>query len=269
MKGPVTLLGYEDHWPTRMGAWFAGQRVVFRGKDLHVDLRDMAWFELYLYAITGRTFTPQQLRMLNALWSFTSYPDSRLWNNRIAALAGTARSTITLALGAATTVSEASIYGHQPNLRAMRFLMHVKAAVDAGTDLVECIRSELRDKRALGGFGRPLYRSDERIPHVIRLAGELGLDNGEYYGFAFEIERVLVEGRWRMKMNIAGLGAALLADMGFTLTEFHLYSVPSFLAGMPPCYIEAREREEGSFLPLRCSRIQYEGVNRRKWTSRN
>ena len=56
-----------------------------------------------------------------AIWTHTSYPDARLWNNRVAALAGTARSTGTLGIAAALAVSEAKIYGGAHNLRAANF----------------------------------------------------------------------------------------------------------------------------------------------------
>ena len=52
----------------------------------------------------------------------SSYPDPRLWNNRVAAFAGTARSTGHLAVAGAMAVTEASIYGGQPILKVADFL---------------------------------------------------------------------------------------------------------------------------------------------------
>ena len=63
MRGPEKLLENENHWETRMGGWFPGERVVYRGQDLHVDLDDMGWMELYLYGITGRRFSDAQLKV--------------------------------------------------------------------------------------------------------------------------------------------------------------------------------------------------------------
>src|SRR5882724_1198831 len=123
MKGPQLLFDHQDRLATRMGGWFPGQRVVFRGKDLHVDLKDIDWLDLYVYGITGRRFTKEQIRVLHAIWTFTSYPDPRLWNNRVAAAAGSARSTGHLAISGAIAVSEASIYGGKPVIRAIDFLL--------------------------------------------------------------------------------------------------------------------------------------------------
>ncbi|MFD2272097.1 hypothetical protein ACFS07_15430 [Undibacterium arcticum] len=106
---------------SRMGAFFPGSHVIFRGHDLHAELKDMDWVELYVFGITGRRFSAEQLRLMHAIWTYTSYPDVRLWNNRVAALAGSARSTGALGVAAALAVSEASIYGGGISLRAIDF----------------------------------------------------------------------------------------------------------------------------------------------------
>jgi hypothetical protein len=37
---------------------------------------------------------------------------------------------------------------------------------------------------------------------------------------------------------------------------------------MPPCYVEARERPEGSLFPLRCDDVHYTGATKRDWPPR-
>ena len=49
-----TLQAAVGHIKSRMGRFFPGQRVVFRGADLHRDLKGIDWVELYLFGITGR-----------------------------------------------------------------------------------------------------------------------------------------------------------------------------------------------------------------------
>jgi len=264
-----SLVHSENKWTTSMGAWFAGERVVFRGKDLHHDLRDMSWMELYLYGITGREFTENQLKVLNAMWTFTSYPDPRIWNNRVAALAGTARSTAPLAMASAMAVSEARIYGHGPNVRSLDFYLRAKNEIDKGADLLQIIKTELRERRTIYGFGRPVARSDERVPHFLKLLEELHMDKGMYVSLALQVEQILLNGRWRMRLNIGGLDAAIAAEFGFTVEEYHLFMIPSFLAGMTPCFLDAKEKDEGTFFPFRCECLHYEGVPRRKWNTEN
>ena len=87
MNGPELLQAHAGVLRTRVGACFPGSRAVFRGHDLHADLKDMDWVALYIFGITGRRFSSNEIRLLHAIWIGTSYPDAHLWNNRVAALA--------------------------------------------------------------------------------------------------------------------------------------------------------------------------------------
>jgi hypothetical protein len=265
MKEPQLLEEQVGRLATRMGACFPGERAVFRGLDLHASLKDLDWLELYLFGITGRRFTPQQMRVLQAIWSYTSYPDARLWNNRVAALAGTARSTGSLGIAAALAVSEAQIYGRGIDLRTIEFLRRAKTQVDAAADLTEVVRAELEQQRGISGYGRPITSGDERIAPMMALVREQGLDGGGHLKLAFEVEKILLAGRWRLHMNYAALAAALAADFGLSPREYYFFVIPAFLAGMPPCYLEAAEKPAGLLFPLPCRVMLYEGVTRRQW----
>jgi hypothetical protein len=249
---------------SRVGAFFPGTHVMFRGQDLHAHLGDMEWLDLFVFGITGRRHTAQQLRMLNAMWSYTSFPDVRLWNNRVAGLAGSARSTPALGMSAALAVSESVIYGATPCVRAIDFLRQAQRRVRQGEALDRIVDAELKARR-IYGYGRPIILVDERLPWLVKLAEELGLDQGEHFRLAFEVEQLLVARDSRLKMNYASLVAALAADMGFSPREFHHYQIPMLLAGMHPCYIEAEQQPEGSLFPMRCEDIAYEGRARRPW----
>ena len=263
--GPALLEQHVGRLRSSMGAFFPGERVVFRGKDLFTDLKNLDWMELYLFGITGKLYTPQQMRVLHAIWTHTSYPDARLWNNRVAALAGTTRSTGSLGVVAALAVSDAQIYGRGVDLRASEFLVRAKQAVDAGADLETLVRTELKEKRGIGGYGRPIVSADERLTPVMAIVREQGLGNGVHLKLAFEIEKILLAGRWRLKMNYAALAAAICADMGMSPREYSLGAIPVFLAGMPPGYIEAAAKPTGAVFPLPCRGLAYHGVARRRW----
>ena len=152
MNGPQMLEEHVGELITSMGAFFPGERVVFRGKDLFTSLKDLDWLELYVFSITGRRYTPQQMRVLHVLWTHNSFPDARLWNNRVAALAGTARSTGPLGISAALAVSEAKIYGGASQLRCSEFLTRAKKMVDEGADLEALVRAEIKEKRGIVGL---------------------------------------------------------------------------------------------------------------------
>jgi len=268
MPGPQRLQANVGGFQTRMGQAFVGQRAVFRGHDLHADLAGLDWVDLYVFGITGRRLTSEQVRLLHAVWVCTSYPDARIWNNRVAALAGSARSTGNLGVAAAIAVSEASIYGRGIDIRAIDFLQRARAGMDNGESLESCVRIELDAHRGIAGYGRPIANGDERIAPMMALLRSLNMNEGRHVRLAFDVERLLLEGRWRWRMNYAALAAAIAADIGFSPREYYLFNAPAFLAGMQPCYVEASERPEGALFPMPCVQVRYEGEPKRRWPGR-
>lgn len=265
LRGPAVLQAHAGILKSRMGACFPGIRAVFRGYDLHADLKDMDWVELHLFSITGRRFPAAQRQLLEAMWTYTSYPDVRIWPNRVAGLAGSSRSTGTLALAAAMAVSEAAIYGRGIEIRATDFLIRTQQALDAGGRLEDCILAEMAVHRSIAGYGRPVVNGDERIPHLLALARELGLDQGPHLRLAFAIDDYLRASRWQKTINYGAVVTGLAADIGLSAREFYLFMFPTFLAGMTPCYLEAGEQPEGALYAMPCSHIDYTGPAPRQW----
>ncbi len=262
MKGPQLLEQFVGLTRSKMGAAFIGSHAIFRGHDLHAELRDLDWIELYLFGISGRRFSPEQVKLLHAIFVYTSYPDVRIWNNRVAALAGASRSTPALGLCAALAVSEAGIYGGQPGVRAIDFFLRAGRHVAAGGALDALVQAEGK----VFGYGRPTPElGDERLPWLLARARELGLGSGPHMALALEVEQLLLKKNPKLRMNYAAMTAALCADMGFTVEQFHLFRVPLFLAGMPPGYLEARERPEGALYPIPVRALLYQGKGRRSW----
>ncbi|MES2207349.1 MAG: citryl-CoA lyase [Pseudomonadota bacterium] len=264
-KGPKFLQEHIGVVKSRMGACFGGNHTIFRGHNLHTELKNMSWMELYMFGITGRRFSLEQLRLLEAMWTYTSYPDARIWNNRIAGLAGSSRSTGSLGIASALAVSEGSIYGCSICFRAITFFIHASDQLKKEKTLEESVCSELQLHRNIAGYGRPLLNKDERNVHILALAKDLGLDQGSYLNLALEIDNFLLTSRRRMRINYAGLISALCADMGLLPQELYLFTFPIFLAGMLPCFIEASSKPEGVLFPTSCADIAYEGHSHRSW----
>ena len=117
---------WEKQWTTDMGFYVPSERAVLRGRDLFSELNALSWMALLIYGVTGRMPDSKQVALLNAIWTLvTSYPDPRLWNNRIGTLAGVSRSTAALGISAGIAVSEAVVYGQQPILGAARLFNEV------------------------------------------------------------------------------------------------------------------------------------------------
>lgn len=267
MKKESLLINFEDNWVTDRGAWFAGERVVLRGKDLLNGLFDQSWMSIWLFSITGKLLSQEQVEFWGRMWVIcASFPEPRLWNNRVAALAGTAKSTAALAIGAATVVSEAKTYGRQADVGAYAFISKVKLEVDSGKTVDEILGREIKEKHKVPfGFGRPIVKIDERIPAVQRLVSELGVYKGEHYRLAYEIEGWLIKNKYRFRLNVAGISAALAADHGFSAMEYGMIATLAFSAGMIACYGDAVQKTAGAFFPIRCERVDYEGISSRKW----
>lgn len=259
-----TKLKHEDTIVTRMGKGFLGERVVYRGKDLHHQLKNKQWLELFAFGITGREFSENELKLLNFIWVSTSYPDKAIWPNHITALAASSRSTASLALSIGMTVCEASIYGGKPFKVGIDYFLRASNAIKQGIQIENFIENELLNHHVVFGYGRPLASSDERIPHMINFAQQLNLVSGEHLSIALNTAKYMRKTKG-LNMNVAAIYCALCADLGFTADEFHQFMTPCFFAGMPPCFIEAKENPEGSFLPIRCDRISYSGVGKRSW----
>jgi citrate synthase len=266
VKAKIDLVNSEENWQTELGGSIPGERVVVRGKDLFTELEDFSWLKLLLFMITGREFGDNAVELLDKIWALTiSYPDPRVWNNRVGALAGTVRSTGNLGVGAGTAVSEAKIYGGQANIAAIDFIKECSSRIDAGEKLEDIVKQELKINRAIYGYGRPIASGDERIKPIRKLMVKNGFADGKHVQLANQIEQFFMSGRWRLQMNITGLAAAVGADMGFTNKEYYLYAVNGFNAGITACYADALSKDEGTLFPLRCTRIAYEGITDRKW----
>jgi hypothetical protein len=102
---------------------------------------------------------------------------------------------------------------------------------------------------------------------MMALARRLGYADGPCVRLAFQVEAELLRAR-SLHMNIAALAGALAADQGLSPQQYYRYRILSFSAGIIPCFIDSIEKPEGSFFPLRCSRIAYEGKPRRSWDPR-
>jgi citrate synthase len=257
---------FEDNWHPLVGGWVPNEKVILRGKDVFTELNNKPWMEYLLFAATGKE-SSKIARLLEAMWVIcTSFPDPRIWNNRVAALAGTARSTGALAAGAAVAVTEATVYGLKPIKGATDFFYRADAMLSEGQNLEQIVQAELKQFRSVYGYGRPITDADERVKPMMEFARSIDCGNGKFVKLAFEIGEYLSNSRLKHQINIAAVCAALLADEGLSPMDFYHMATLAFTAGAMPCYIDASNQQEGGFFPLRTSRLRYTGVEQvRHW----
>jgi hypothetical protein len=268
MTGRDLLARHAGVLHTRVGACWPGTRAVFRGQDLHRDLAGASSMDLFLFGITGRRFAQNELRLLDGMWALTGYPDTRLWNNRVAALAANARSLPSLAMAAGIAASDARVFGGGPAFFAIDFFLRAGPRRRAGEDVEAIVAAELAEHRRILGYGRPMSSTDERLPPLVALAEREGLAQGLHYRLALEVEQALLRRKPFLKLNYAGATAALAADLGLTARQYQLYNVFKTMLGMPPCIVEASEKPEGTLMAMPCSNVIYEGEAPRIWLKR-
>lgn len=260
---------YEDNWQTSMGGLCSDGKVLLRGKNIFTDLNDCRWMEFLLYGVTGRK-DPKLARLIEAIWVIcTSYPDPRIWNNRIAALAGTTRSTGVLATAGALAVTEAAIYGARAILGASDFLYRAQSQLQNDTSLDDVIKTELKSYRSVYGYGRPVLNEDERVKPMMEFAKAQGYGSGDYIKLVFDIDDYFKKSRYKYRVNIAAVTGGLLADEGLTPRNFYDMTTLAFTGGYMPCYADALAKPEGALFPLRTNRINFTGhISPRKWNSK-
>lgn len=258
----------EDSIRTKMGRSFLSERVVYRGKDLHHELGDMAWIELFAYGITGKRYSKEEAEILNYIWVSTSYPDKSIWPNHIAALAGSNKTTPSLAISAGIAACEASIFGGKPFRTGIDFFRRAYSSCTDEQTLRTFVLEEMKKHRVIYGYGRPLASTDERVPHLIQFVRARATTKPQlsfpHFELAIKVAHILKQEK-NLNMNAAALYSALGADLGFTNKQFHTFMTLCFVAGMPPCYIEADDEKAGTFLPVRCDRLNYTGPGKRVW----
>lgn len=261
------LESYEGPLKTEMGGAFPGERTIFRGQDLHTDLADLDSTELFVFGITGQRFPMETIKILNAIQVSTSYPDARLWNNRVVALAGSTRSTGALGIAGGVAASEAIVFGHQSVFAAMDFICRAMQAINDGIALPDIVRKELQQHKYIRGYGRPVATSeiDERITFMTSLMKNLNVPTGKHLQLAFSIEQTLFEMGRPLRLNAAVVCPCIILDFGFSLVQAYMFLVPVFTLGMYPVFLEALERPSGATFPLRCSKIKYDGPDAQAW----
>ena len=257
---------YEDNWQTSIGGLLPDGNVLLRGKNIFTDLNEDRWMEFLLFAVTGRRDS-NLARLIEAIWIIcTSYPDPRIWNNRVAALAGTTRSTGVLATAGALAVTEAMIYGSRAILGASDFLYRLEKQLRQNASLDEVVLSELREFRNVYGFGRPVLAEDERVKPMMEFAEAQGYGKGKYIKLVFEVDNFFKQSRYKYRENIAAVTGGLLADEGIKPREFYDMTTLAFTGGYMPCYADAAKKPEGALFPLRTDHIEFTGaVKQRKW----
>lgn len=244
------------------GGWQIGAGIRVQDYSLLDDLvGKVSFFQLLYLHVCGQLPEERLARWIEGSFMCLSFPDPRIWCNQIGALAGSARCTPTVAVCAGVMASDSSLYGPGATRTACLFILRAREALAGGEALENFLsRQTTRSGRVRApGFSRPIANGDDRVDALARLSAELGYEDGEYLLLAREIDRIL-RARGANAINMLGYVAAFLLDRGMDIEDgLRLYSL-CVNAGVHACYAESADKAAGSFLPLRCSDIEYIGA---------
>lgn len=280
-QSPVTIdLSLWDRSRGRIlagkGGWVPTKGLVYsHGYSLLTDLvGKKSFFEVLVLNVTGRLPEPRLAQWLEGLFLCLSWPDARIWCNQVGALAGTMGTSPVAAVAAGVLASDSRMYGPGVMMACVRFIDEAlswhQGEEMCGAEII--VRYQERVKKAvpqIPGYRRPVPQNgahqasplspfDERVSPMKRLAHRLGYQVGPRLRLAHKIHAHMRQSGGAI--NLAGYAAAFLRDAGFTPAEICRLLSTWVHAGVQACYAEAAERPAGTFYPLRCKDVGYQGT---------
>ena len=100
-----------------------------------------------------------------------------------------------------------------------------------------------KDGKRVSGFGHRVYSTDPRTLRLLEIAKELGF-YGKYVKFALEVEKELSTVSKKLPLNIDGIFAALLLEMGFHPKSGKGFFIIAKVPGLVAHVVEESLREK-------------------------
>jgi len=266
MQNEAEFIAYLDQHRGKItsntGGWFPGKGVFSHGYSMLDELvGKKSYFQILVLNATGKLVDKPFADWLEAAFGCLSWPDPRIWCNQIGALAGSARISASAATTMGALAADSRIYGSFTIVGGMEFIQKALRQSKAGMspeEIVDNVNSVRAGKPFIVGYFRPIAKGDERIAVMQRVSQALGFAVGEHLALAYQIEDVL-RTKYDEGMNINGYASAFLADNGFSPQEAYQMVAMLVASGVTACYVDTLQRPAGSFLPLRCNDIDYQG----------
>lgn len=258
---------YHGKIVSNRGGWKIGEGVKSCGYDMMDDLvGKTTYMQVVILNATGRLPSRKLADWIEAVHICLSWPDPRIWCNRIGALAGSSRTSCVAASTLGVLAAESSSYGIKPLVRGVEFIQHALQQILSGIIIPEFIKEEVKKhggKPYLMGYVRPIAKGDERIPAMERVTKDLGFEIGPHLTLAYEIEKELND-KYEETMNVNGYVSAFLSDQGYNEKEIYKIFSCLVVSGVTACFSDAEDRIEGGFSPLKTTDIAYKGKAYRK-----
>lgn len=255
---------------SRKGGWRIGTAVLNHGYSMMDDLvGKTSYFQVLVLNCCGRLPDRPLADWLEALFICLSWPDPRIWCNQIGALGASMRTEPAAAVTAGVLAADSRMYAAGVIPACCDFMLRARAEQLSGKSIETIINEELERKRlhskskpVLSGYARPIATGDERVVAMRRVGANLGFEPGVHEQLALAIHADLLANH-NEAINVAGYCVAVLLDHGFTISEQNLLFSTWVHSGVHACYADALTKPAGTFLPMRCSDIDYRGPRHR------
>lgn len=250
-----------------VGGWIIGRGVINRGFDMMDDfVGKLSYMQVVIFNATGRMPERRLADFFEAVHICLSWPDPRIWCNNIGALGGTSRASALASTLAGTLATDARSYGIRPLLEGLEFIQNANVQHQNGVSVEEIVQKEAArhgGKPSMMGYARPIAKGDERVPALERVRVEKGFPIGEHLSLAFAINDYIAE-TFSESINVNGYVSAFWSDQGFTPDEAYRIMAVGVSSGVTACYLDTQSKPAGTFMPLQCDDIDYQGVPPRK-----
>jgi citrate synthase len=245
------------------GGWFPGKGVFSHGYSMLEELvGEKSYFQILVLNATGRLISRELADWIEAVYGCLSWPDPRIWCNQIGALAGTARASVVAGTAMGVLATDSRSYGVLPLLEGVGFIQDALLRHQRGStanDIVRAAASARGGKPYIVGYIRPIAKGDERLEVMEKVAKKLHIPVGEHLSLAYAIEKILMD-TYDEGMNINGYVSAVLSDYSFSPQETYQIFSTLVASGVTACYLDTYHRPPDTFLPLRCTDIDYQGA---------
>ena len=247
---------------SQVGHWQGGIDVNIHNFSLMNDLmKNASLMQVHLLNATGKYVEKKVADWIEINFMGLSYPDSRIWCNQISAYAADTNSTSVAAVSAAILSTDSRAYGgSQTSYSCMKFLASSYHRFTEGETFSSIISAEKikNGKPIIVGFARPIDRDDERLKPYELMQQKLGIEEGHYLRFAKELSEYL-DNHYSLTINSGGYASAFLLDQAFTPTDGYNIKAYAVASGAVACHRNLASTAPNSFLPLKCSDVEYTG----------
>ncbi len=259
---------YRGKIKSKKGQSIIGKGVNSHGYDLLNEIVGVkSVTESQILNATGRMPSEKFAKWVEAATICLTWPDPRIWCNRIGALGGSSGASCIASVCSGIQATDSNMYGPLTLKEGLNFIYRAKEEITREKITVEDFVfrevKKYRGKPNIVGYARPIAKGDERVVAMKRVTKQLGFEPGPHMELAKQIEKVLID-NFEESMNINGYCSGFFADLNIGVEEAYRMYCTMVSGGVLACYTDTADRERGTFSPLRVEDINYIGPEKRK-----